>query len=264
MISIQEVHVYFDRGTPLEKHVLRGLTLEIPAGQFCTLIGSNGAGKSTLLGVLSGQVAVESGRIVIDGVDVTKMPPSQRSRYVARVFQDPMAGTCSTLTIEENMALAMQRGASRGLGIALRRQWRPVMTSALAALGLGLEHRLRDAIGLLSGGQRQAVSLVMATLAGAKLLMLDEHTAALDPATAALVLQLTDDCVAKHGLTTLMVTHSMRQALDHGTRLLMLDQGEVALDVSGETKAKLSVGDLVTMFGAKRRGELDADALVAS
>ena len=245
-------------GTPIETRALRGLTLEIPTGQFVTVIGSNGAGKSTFLNAVSGDLSVDSGNIVIDEQDVTRQPVWERARQVARVFQDPMAGTCEDLTIEENLALAYSRGERRGLGKAVRRNMRDEFKSRLSVLGLGLENRLTDRIGLLSGGQRQAVSLLMATLQPSRILVLDEHTAALDPRTAQFVLELTARIVSESKLTTMMVTHSMRQALDVGDRTVMLHQGNVVLDVSGPERKGLDVPDLLQMF-ERVRGEALAD-----
>jgi putative tryptophan/tyrosine transport system ATP-binding protein len=259
MIVVKDIHVTFGRGTPLEKHALRGIGLTIPEGQFVTVIGSNGAGKSTFLGALAGDVLAEQGRIVIDERDVTRWDTPKRAGLVARVFQDPLAGSCATLTIEENMALAAARGRRRGLALALASERRGGFRDRIAALGLGLENRLHDRMGLLSGGQRQAVSLLMATLAGSKILLLDEHTAALDPATADFVLDLTRRIVRENRLTTLMVTHSMRQALDYGDRTLMLHEGRVVLDVAGTTRAGLDVPHLLALFAKQRGGEEISD-----
>lgn len=259
MIEAKDIHVVFGRGTPLEKHALRGVDLTIPEGEFVTVIGSNGAGKSTFLSALAGDVIPESGTISIDGRDVTNWTTPKRAGLVARVFQDPMGGSCAALSIEENMALAAARGRRRGLGRALDGGRRHMFRDRIAELGLGLEDRLSDRMGLLSGGQRQAVSLLMATLAGSKILLLDEHTAALDPGTAGFVLQLTRRIVTEHALTTLMVTHSMRQALDHGTRTVMLHEGQVVLDVSGEERAGMDVPDLLALFARRRGGEEVSD-----
>ena len=262
MIEVRDLHVTFGRGTPLEKHALRGIDLAIPGGQFVTVIGSNGAGKSTVLGALAGDVIAERGTVAIDGTDVTRWPTPRRAGLVARVFQDPMAGTCATLSIEENMALAAARGRRRGLGPAVGQGQRAGFRDRIAELGLGLENRLKDQMGLLSGGQRQAVSLLMATLAGSRILLLDEHTAALDPSTADFVLDLTRRIVAGHGLTTLMVTHSMRHALDHGDRTIMLHEGRVVLDVGGQERAGLDVPDLLAMFSRVRGQQLADDSLL--
>lgn len=262
MLGAQDLHVTFNRGTPIETRALCGLSLDIPAGQFVTVIGSNGAGKSTLLNAVSGDLAVDRGRILIDDVDVTRKPVWERALRVARVFQDPMAGTCEDLTIEENMALAQSRGTRRSLSRAVKASMRDGWRARLATLGLGLEGRLTDRIGLLSGGQRQAVSLLMAALQPSRILLLDEHTAALDPRTAEFVLQLTARIVAEAKLTTMMVTHSMRQALDVGERTVMLHQGQVVLDVSGDERSRMGVPDLLQMFEKVRGEKLADDALL--
>ncbi|WP_322994925.1 ABC transporter ATP-binding protein [Castellaniella sp.] len=262
MLSAQNLQLTFNPGTPIETQALRGMSLEIPAGQFVTVIGSNGAGKSTFLNAISGEQIVDSGVILIDGEDVTRQPVWDRARKVARVFQDPMAGTCENLSIEENLSLALGRGQFRSLRRAVRQEMRVLFRERLAVLGLGLENRLTDRIGLLSGGQRQAVSLLMAALRPSRILLLDEHTAALDPRTALFVLELTARIVAEHGLTTMMVTHSMRQALDVGDRTVMLHQGRVVLDVSGDTRAGLEVPDLLAMFERVRGEELADDTLL--
>ena len=262
MITAKNLHVTFGRGTPLEKHALRGVDLAIPSGQFVTVIGSNGAGKSTVLGALAGDVIPDRGTVAIDDTDVTRWNTPRRAGLVARVFQDPMAGTCATLSIEENMALAAARGRRRGLGAAVGTRQRAGFAERIAELGLGLENRLKDQMGLLSGGQRQAVSLLMATLAGSRILLLDEHTAALDPSTADFVLDLTRRIVVEHGLTTLMVTHSMRHALDYGDRTIMLHEGQVVLDVGGQERAGLDVPDLLAMFSRVRGQQLADDALL--
>ena len=264
MLSAQKLELTFNPGTPIETRALRGLSLEIPDGQFVTVIGSNGAGKSTFLNTISGDQRVDSGSIQIAGEDMTHRPVWDRAHRVARVFQDPMAGTCEDLTIEENMALAQRRGASRGLSRAVKNEQREMYRERLATLGLGLENRLSDRIGLLSGGQRQAVSLLMAALQPSRILLLDEHTAALDPRTADFVLHLTARIVAESKLTTMMVTHSMRQALDVGDRTVMLHQGNVVLDVSGEERARMDVPDLLQMFEKVRGEKLADDALLLS
>jgi putative tryptophan/tyrosine transport system ATP-binding protein len=262
MLRAQQLEMTFNPGTPIENRVLRGLDLEIPTGQFVTVIGSNGAGKSTFLNAVSGDLIVDQGRIEIDGKDVTRMPAAQRAGLVARVFQDPMAGTCESLTIEENMALAYKRGHARGFGFAVDKGLRELFREKLAILKLGLENRLADRIGLLSGGQRQAVSLLMASLQPSRILLLDEHTAALDPKTAAFVLELTARIVDGAKLTAMMVTHSMRQALDYGTRTVMLHEGRVILDVAGPQRRTMSVEDLLHMFEKTRGERLDEDRLL--
>lgn len=262
MLKATDIHVTFNPGSPIETRALQGLSLEIPAGQFITVIGTNGAGKSTFLNAVSGDLRVDRGSILIDGSEVTGMPAWRRAGMVARVFQDPMAGTCEDLTIEENMALAQCRGSKRGLGRAVRDSQRDLYREQLARLGLGLENRLGDRIGLLSGGQRQAVSLLMAALQPSRILLLDEHTAALDPRTADFVLQLTRTIVEENRLTTMMVTHSMRQALDIGDRTVMLHQGQVVLDVSGEQRKGMQVIDLLQMFEQVRGEQISDDALL--
>ena len=264
MIRARDLHVTFGAGTPMETRALQGISLEIPGGAFVTVIGSNGAGKSTLLNCLTGEVPPDQGSIVIDESEVTGWPAPRRAALVARVFQDPLAGTCEALTIEENLALAASRGHRRGLGPALHRARREEFRERIAVLGLKLEDRLADPMGLLSGGQRQAVSLVMATLRPTKILLLDEHTAALDPRMSAFVLKLTHELVESQRLTTLMVTHSMGQALDFGSRTVMLHEGRVVLDVAGAERAALEVGDLVEMFAQVRGQRLDSDSLLLS
>jgi len=262
MLRAQKLEMTFNPGTPIENRVLRGLDLEIPSGQFVTVIGSNGAGKSTFLNAVSGDLIVDGGSIQIDSADVTRLPASRRAGLVARVFQDPMAGTCESLTIEENMALAFKRGERRGFGFSITRGLREQFREKLAILKLGLENRLADRIGLLSGGQRQAVSLLMASLKPSRILLLDEHTAALDPKTAAFVLELTARIVESARLTAMMVTHSMRQALDYGSRTVMLHEGRVILDVSGPARKGMSVEDLLHMFEKTRGEKLDDDKLL--
>ncbi|MGO3743149.1 ABC transporter ATP-binding protein [Kerstersia sp.] len=262
MLTVKDLRLTFNPGTPIETKALQGLSLDIPAGQFVTVIGSNGAGKSTFLNTVSGELAVDEGSIHIGEQDVTRMPVWTRATQVARVFQDPLAGTCEDLTIEENMALAHRRGRGRGFSRAVDNSGRELYRERLATLGLGLENRLTDRIGLLSGGQRQAVSLLMAALQPSRILLLDEHTAALDPRTADFVLKLTVRIVADYGLTTMMVTHSMRQALDVGDRTVMLHQGKVVLDVSGEERRGMDVRDLLSMFERVRGESVDDDALL--
>lgn len=262
MIKVGELQLTFNQGTPIENHVLRGLNLNISEGEFVTIIGSNGAGKSSLLNVISGDLLSDSGSVIINRKNVTRWPAWKRAGLVARVFQDPMIGTCENLTIEENLAIAYNRGHSFTLSPALNRKLRTIFKERLATLNLGLENRLSDMMGLLSGGQRQAVSLLMSTLQPSKILLLDEHTAALDPKTAQFVLELTDQIVSKNHLTTMMVTHSMKQALEYGNRTVMLHQGQVVLDVSGEERTKLTVNDLLAMFEKTRGEKVTDDALL--
>lgn len=262
MISLNGIKVVFGRGTPLEKQALNGVDLTIEEGSFVTVIGSNGAGKSTLLGVLAGDVLASEGKVTIGSADVTRSTTSARAGLVARVFQDPLTGSCGALSIEENLALAARRGERRGLAAALGPKRRPYFRERIAELNLGLESRMGDRMDLLSGGQRQAVSLVMATLAGSEVLLLDEHTAALDPGMAEFIMGLTQKIVSERKLTTLMVTHSMRQALDYGHRTVMLHGGEIVLDVSGDSRKDLQVEDLIGMFRKMRGQTLDDDALL--
>ena len=262
MIRVDRVSVVFNAGTALENHVLNELSIEIPGGQFVTVIGSNGAGKSTLLNVIAGELPVASGRVLIAEQDVTPLPAAARSALVARVFQDPRAGTCETLTVEENLALAASRGHPRGLRFALNAGRRARFRSALERLGLGLENRLRDQIGLLSGVQRQATSLLMASIEPMRILLLDEHVAALDPRTAGFVLELTRRVIEEQKLTALMVTHSMRHALTLGDRTLMLHEGRIVLDVIGEERKRMTVADLIARFRAQHGEELDSDSLL--
>lgn len=262
MISLSKIKVVFGRGTPLEKQALNGVDLTIDEGSFVTVIGSNGAGKSTLLGVLAGDVIATEGQVTIGTADVTRQGTAARAGQVARVFQDPLTGSCGALSIEENLALAARRGERRGLAPALGTQRREHFRERIAELNLGLENRMRDRMDLLSGGQRQAVSLVMATLAGSDVLLLDEHTAALDPGMAEFIMNLTQKIVSERKLTTLMVTHSMRQALDYGHRTVMLHGGEIVLDVAGDNRKNLQVEDLIAMFRKMRGQTLDDDALL--
>jgi putative ABC transport system ATP-binding protein len=249
MITLSNLKVTFSPGTVMEKKALRGINLKIAEGEFITVIGSNGAGKSTLLNAIAGEVISTQGAIHIDEKDVTRLPAHARADLVARVFQDPLAGTCGDLTIAENMALAHHRGQRRGLRKGLSRADRAYYAETLKTLKLGLENRLDTAMSLLSGGQRQAVSLLMATLSPLKILLLDEHSSALDPKTAAFVMKLTEEIVTKKKLTTLMVTHSLQQALHSGTRTVMLHEGKVIHDVAGQTRDDLTVPDLLKQFG---------------
>lgn len=264
MLKATNLNITFNAGTPIETRALQGMSVTIPSGQFVTVIGTNGAGKSTFLNAVSGDLEVDSGSILIDETEVANQPVWKRAGLVARVFQDPMAGTCEDLTIEENMALAQQRGNRRGLSWAVKTSQRDYYREQLARLNLGLENRLTDRIGLLSGGQRQAVSLLMAALQPSRILLLDEHTAALDPRTADFVLELTNTLVTEKNLTTMMVTHSMRQALDIGDRTLMLHQGKVVLDVAGEERKGMQIADLLAMFEQVRGEEITDDALLLS
>ena len=258
MLDIDGVCKTFNAGTVNEKTALRDLSLHIGEGEFVTVIGGNGAGKSTLLNAVAGVWAVDRGTIAIGGTDVTRLPEHRRARYIGRVFQDPMMGTAATMQIEENMALAMRRGRRRGLRWGITREEKTRYQDMLQKLDLGLEDRLTSKVGLLSGGQRQALTLLMASLKKPKLLLLDEHTAALDPKTAAKVLELSDRIVAESHLTTMMVTHNMKDAIQHGNRLIMMYDGKIVIDVSGEEKKKLTVPQLLELF-SKVSGSDEAD-----
>ena len=262
MMALTNIDVVFAKGTPLQTHALRGINLEIPAGQFLTVIGSNGAGKSTALNVIAGSIVASNGDIVVDGVNVTHWPVHARSRLISRVFQDPRAGTCEDMTILENFAVARERTGSRGLRGAIDRNLRRDVRARLERLKLGLEDRLDDRVGLLSGGQRQAISLLMATTGRTRVLLLDEHTAALDPATAEFVLKLTDEIVRDLSISVVMVTHSMAQALHHGDRTIMFHRGRIVFDVSGDQRRGMVVTDLVALFKRDRGEELSDDALL--
>ncbi|MDF2576723.1 MAG: thiQ [Chlamydiales bacterium] len=248
MIEMNNLVVYFNKGTPSQMQALKGLSLHLKKGQFTIVIGGNGAGKSTLLNSLSGEIKLDQGEIRIDGSDVTSWSTAKRASVIGRVFQDPMIGTCSDLSIEDNLSLACSRGQTRTLSCAIHKKERELFREALSKLNLGLENRLKDPIGLLSGGQRQAISLIMSTISPLKVLLLDEHTAALDPKTAAFILQLTKELIEEQQLTVMMVTHSLHQAIDFGDRLIMLSQGNVALDVEGDQKKSLHIEDLYQAF----------------
>ena len=249
MLEIHDIRKTFHAGTVNEKIALDGVSLTLETGQFVTVIGGNGAGKSTMLNAVAGTLPIDSGSIILDGVDITHMPEYRRAKYLGRVFQDPMMGTAGDMWIEENLALAAMRGKRRGFRWGVKKEDREFFRQQLATLELGLEDRLTVKTRLLSGGQRQALTLLMAALEKPKLLLLDEHTAALDPRTAAKVLEISDRIVAENHLTTLMVTHNMRDAIAHGDRLIMMDGGRIVLDISGEEKKKLTVQDLLQRFG---------------
>ena len=258
MLEIKNIWKTFNAGTVNEKTALRGVSLTLEDGDFVTVIGGNGAGKSTLLNAVSGVWAVDRGTISIGGVDVTKLPEHKRAKYIGRVFQDPMMGTAATMQIEENLALAARRGQRRGLRPGITKGEREEYREQLKMLDLGLEDRLTSKVGLLSGGQRQALTLLMAPLRKPELLLLDEPTAALDPKTAAKVLDATERIVKKDDLTTLMITHNMRDAIAHGNRLIMMYEGRIVVDVAGEEKQKLTVEQLLEMF-SRASGSDEAD-----
>ena len=248
MLEIKNVYKTFNAGTINEKVALRGINLTLEDGDFVTVIGGNGAGKSTMLNAVAGVWPIDEGQIIIDGNDVTKLPEYKRAAYLGRVFQDPMNGTAAAMEIQENLALAQRRGKARGLRVGITAKERAEYRDRLAELGLGLETRMTSKVGLLSGGQRKALTLLMATLKKPKLLLLDEHTAALDPKTASKVLEMTDYIVNRDKLTTLMITHNMRDAIVHGNRLIMMMEGKIILDIKGEEKRNLSVEDLLQKF----------------
>ena len=264
MLKLSHVKKTFNRGTVTEKRALTGVDLTLADGDFVTVIGGNGAGKSTLLNMIAGVYPLDSGTIELDGVDISRLSEPKRARYLGRVFQDPMRGTAADMQIDENLALARRRGKHRGLAWGITRQEKDEYPELLATLGLGLEKRMTAKVGLLSGGQRQALTLLMATLTDPKLLLLDEHTAALDPKTAAKVLDLTEKIVAERGLTTLMVTHNMNDAIRLGNRLIMMSDGNVIYDVSGEEKKSLTVPDLLRKFEEVSGGELANDRMLLS
>ena len=248
MIELQNIDVIFNEGTEIENHVLKNINLKVCNGQFVSIIGGNGAGKSTLMNILSGNILPNKGKILIDGLNVTTMSTEARSSMVSRVFQDPTIGTFADLTIEENMALALKRGLNRGVFSSLNENSRDKFKLVLATVGIGLENRLKDKVSLLSGGQRQALSLMMATLLGSKIILLDEHTAALDPKIAKQIMKLTNEIIGQHRLTALMITHSMSQALEHGNRTIMMYHGEIVRDMEGDERKKLSTSDLIKYF----------------
>ena len=248
MLTLKGVRKVFNPGTVNEKVALAGIDLYLAPGDFVTVIGGNGAGKSTMLNSIAGVFPVDAGTVTLDGVDITRLSEPARAKYLGRVFQDPMRGTAADMQIEENLALAARRGKRRGLRVGITREEREEYREKLAILGLGLETRLADKVGLLSGGQRQALTLLMASLNSPDLLLLDEHTAALDPKTAAKVLELTQKIVTENGLTTLMVTHNMHDAIRLGNRLIMMSDGKIIYEVSGEEKAKLHRADLMAKF----------------
>ena len=264
MLKIENVCKTFNAGTVNEKVALQGLSLHLKEGDFVTVIGGNGAGKSTMLNAVTGVFGVDSGKILIDGVDVSHLPEYKRAKFIGRVFQDPMMGTAATMQIEENLALAARRGKPRTLRIGITKAERETYKEKLKILDLGLEDRMTAKVGLLSGGQRQALTLLMATLQKPKLLLLDEHTAALDPKTAAKVLDATQKIVEKDHLTTLMITHNMRDAIAYGNRLIMMYNGHIVVDISGEEKKNLTVEQLLNLFSQASGSDEVDDKLVLS
>lgn len=262
MLEIKGVYKTFNAGTINEKVALNGVDITLNDGDFVTVIGGNGAGKSTLLNMITGVYPVDCGTITIDGIELTKLPEYKRAKYFGRVFQDPMTGTAADMQIEENLALAARRGKKRTLLPGIKKAERAEYKKLLAKLELGLEDRLTSKVGLLSGGQRQAITLLMATLQNPKLLLLDEHTAALDPQTAAKVLDITDELVNAGKITTLMITHNMKDAIRLGNRLIMMDKGKIIYDISGEEKKNLKVSDLMELFAKASNGEFANDRML--
>lgn len=262
MLELKNVYKSFNIGTPIQKDVLKGVDLHLSEGDFVTIIGGNGAGKSTMLNAVAGVFGVEDGTICIDGNDVTKDPEYKRAKYIGRVFQDPLRGTAGDMWIEENLALAYRRGKRRSLKWGISKKERNEYVELLKTLDLGLETRLNAKVGLLSGGQRQALTLLMATLKKPRILLLDEHTAALDPKTAQKVLEITNKVVTEHNLTTLMVTHNMKDAIKYGNRLIMMNDGKIIYDVAGEEKRQLEVSDLLKKFEEISGGEFANDRMM--
>ncbi len=259
MLEIKNIHKTFNEGTINEKKVFEGLSLTLEDGDFVTVIGGNGAGKSTMLNIVAGAYPVDDGNIIIDGTDVTKLPEYKRAKFIGRVFQDPRMGTASDMWVEENMSVADSRGHRRGVRWAITGRDRERYKEQLKLLDLGLEDRLTTKMGLLSGGQRQAITLLMAAMKKPKLLLLDEHTAALDPKTAAKVLEITDKLIKENGLTALMVTHNMRDAIAHGNRIIMMNAGKIVLDIKGEEKKNLTVEALLAKFTEASGAEFSND-----
>ena len=264
MLEIKEIYKTFNKGTVNEKHALNGVNLTLNEGDFCTVIGGNGAGKSTTLNAIAGVWPVDSGAIIIDGKDVSGLSEHKRAPYLGRVFQDPMTGTVADMEIIENLALAARRGKRRGLSWGVKAKEREKYRELLAEFELGLEDRMSSKVGLLSGGQRQAITLLMATLQKPELLLLDEHTAALDPKTASKVLELSDKIIKENNLTALMVTHNMKDAIVHGNRLIMMNNGKIILDISGEEKKKLTVDELLKKFEMVSNSKLENDRMLLS
>ena len=259
LLKLEGINKIFNEGTPDEKIALGNINLHLAPGDFVTIIGSNGAGKSTMMNMISGALTPDFGAVTIDGTDVTRYPEYKRSRLIGRVFQDPMAGTAPSMTIEENLAIAYSRNQKRGLRIGVDKKRREFFIHLLEHIGLSLENRLGAKVGLLSGGERQALSLLMATFTKPSILLLDEHTAALDPSRAELITRLTKQLVEEERLTTLMVTHNMQQALDLGNRLIMMDKGQIILEVSEDRKPELTIPDLMAEFESIRGEKMNSD-----
>ena len=262
MLKVENISKVFNKDTVNEKKAITGLNLHLNEGDFLTIIGSNGAGKSTLLNCIAGTYQIDDGSIVLDGNDITKLKQFERSKYIARVFQDPLLGTASDMEIQENLSLALHRGEKRNLRYGITNKEKELFKQNLSLLSLHLEDRLTSKVGLLSGGQRQGLTLLMATIKKPSLLLLDEHTAALDPITARNVLEITDKLVNENHITTIMVTHNMQDAIDYGNRLIMMNDGKIIFDISGEQKKKLKKEDLINKFAQITNSELNNDAML--
>lgn len=262
VLNIKDIHKTFEAGTPNENHVLKGINLDIEKDDFISIIGGNGAGKSTFLNSIAGSFKVDFGQIILENKDITEIPASRRAKYISRVFQDTRMGTASRLSIEENLSVAMRRGQKRRISRGIKEKDRDFFREELQKLHLGLENRLKMEVGLLSGGQRQALTLLMATLVTPKLLLLDEHTAALDPKTSKMVIELTDQLVHEKEIPTLMITHNMQHAIEQGNRLIMLHDGKIVVDIKDEQKQGLTVMELVNLFQTKSGVELSDDSLI--
>ena len=262
MLEIKDLRVIFNEGTVNEKLALDGINLKLENGDFVTIIGSNGAGKSTLLNAVAGDIEVESGRIYNNGKDITYEKLHKRARYIGRLYQDPLKGTAPNMTIEENLGLAFSRGKKMRLGFAVRKSDNKFFKESFARLGLGLEKRLKNPVGLLSGGQRQALTLLMATLETPELLLLDEHTAALDPKTAKQILEITKDIVEKNNITTLMITHNIQNALEYGNKTLVMNQGKIIKILEGEERKHITIEDIMKLYSTS--GEVLSDRALLS
>lgn len=264
VLEVSHLNKIFNAGTVNEKLAMDDMSFTLKQGDFVTIIGSNGAGKSTLFNLISGYLLSDAGKIVLDGKDITFIPEYKRAKYIGRLFQDPLKGTAPSMTIEENLAVSYSRNGHKGFSLGIKRKDKDLFRESLAQLGLGLEDRMKTKVGLLSGGQRQAVTLLMSTIVAPKILLLDEHTAALDPATAEKVLEITKAIVKEQGITTMMITHNIQSALALGNRTMMMDSGKIILDIEGAERAKLSVADLLNLFQRESNKELDNDRILLS
>ncbi len=262
ILTLDEIHKTFQRGTLNENHVLKGLSLTVDEGDFISFIGGNGSGKSTLLNVIAGSLVVEQGSMTLDNQNLLEFNEEERAQSISRVFQDPMMGTAPRMTVAENLAIALKRGERRGLGRTLTQETYARLKELVSKMNLNLEEKLEDEVGLLSGGQRQVITLLMATIKKPKLLLLDEHVAALDPRATDQVMKITEARIREESITTMMVTHNMQHAIDYGNRLIMMDQGKIVIDVSGTEKSQLTVRDLVDLFHKEAGKEIQADEML--